>query len=443
MAMTRLRASHVLLLFIGLVASAVILAVLIPKLGHLGIATPPASSPAATTNAAPATPSHAALAPRSTVPHEAAAHHGWLTFGHVLTIVAASFILSTISFAGWLTYIVRRRLANRLSREYGLYEIKLSMHDEAREQDLVDMVESLLHTVREFPEQRGRDGQPFIALEAHFGPGSSGELEWVLCVRCERALVVSIDGIVSAAYPDVRLGYELLGPPQEIGGVLKEPGHVLRFRKSRSVVYPIVSEVQPGAARPLEAIAQAQAVLGVPSTVRFQMTPCALTVERYARERLRAHEDRLAIGDGGILGSLNRSELTAAAASQDHAWCWLEVQVACESRETANRIAAAVLARRGENRLQRRWMVAREDLYRRRFPTAYPPLLPSPSLRTLTSSYEIAHLIALPGREIEERSSSTPGAAADTRAARARDGRQRPAPGAASGSRPTGHRGAA
>jgi hypothetical protein len=397
----RVRPSHILLLLIGLLVSGVMLAVLIPKLGHLGIATPPASSPAATTSTATAGPSPTVLTPPSTARHGATAHHGSLTLGHVMLIVATSFALSVIAFAGWLTYIVRRRLANRLTREYGLYEIKLSMHDEAREQDLVDMVEALLHTVREFPEQRSRDGQPFVALEAHFGPGSTGELEWALCVRCERALVASIDGIVSAAYPDVRLGYELLGPPQEIGGVLKEPGHVLRFRKSRSVVYPIVSEVQPGAARPVEAIAQAQAVLGVPSTVRFQMTPCALPVERYARERLRAHEDRLAIGDGGILGSLNRSELTAAAASQDHAWCWLEVQVACESRETANRIAAAVLARRGENRLQRRWMVAREDLYRRRFPTAYPPLLPSPTLRTLTSSYEIAHLIALPGARLK------------------------------------------
>jgi hypothetical protein len=397
----RVRPSHVLLLLIGLIVSGVMLAVLIPKLGHLSIVRPPTASPAVTTSTATASPPPRALAPPSAVPHEPAAHHGWLTLGHLLLIIATSFTLSIISFAGWLSYIVRRRLANRLTREYGLYEIKLSMHDEAREQDLVDMVESLLHTVREFPEQRGRDGQPFIALEAHFGPGCTGELEWVLCVRCERALVASIDGIVSAAYPDVRLGYELLGPPQEIGGVLKEPGHVLRFRKSRSVVYPIVSEVQPGAARPLEAIAQAQAVLGVPSTVRFQMTPCALPVERYARERLRAHEDRLAIGDGGILGSLNRTELTAAAASQDHAWCWLEVQVACESREQANRIAAAVLARRGENRLQRRWMIVREDLYRRRFPTAYPPLLPSPTLRTLTSSYEIAHLIALPGARLK------------------------------------------
>jgi hypothetical protein len=46
-------------------------------------------------------------------------------------------------------------------------------------------------------------------------------------------------------------------------------------------------------------------------------------------------------------------------------------------------------------------MVVREDLYRRRFPTAYPPLLPSPTLRTLTSSYEIAHLIALPGARLK------------------------------------------
>jgi len=263
------------------------------------------------------------------------------------------------------------------------------------------MVEALLHAVREFPEDRAREGQPFVAFEAHYGPGSSRELEWVLCVRCERALAASIDGIIAAAYPDVRLGYKFIGPPQEIDGVLKVPGHILRFRKARSFVYPIISDVQPGAARPLEAIAQAQAATGVPSSVRFQMTPCALPVERYARERLRSHEGRLANSDGGNLASLNRTEMTAAAASQAHAWCWLEIQVAAPSRETANRIAAAVLARRAENRLQRRWMIAREDLYRERFPTAYPPLLPSPTLRTLASSSEVAHLIALPGARLK------------------------------------------
>ncbi len=383
-----------LMLIVGFFVSIAIFAIAMSKLSHLA----PASAP--TPGGAPAgTAGAAAASVRHTAAH--AHDHGLLAFGHVMLIFAISAALGAVAFARWAIRIVRERLENRLTREYGLYELRLSLHDEAREQDVVDMVEALLHAVREFPEDRARDGQPFIALEAHFGPGASGELEWVLCVRCERALVATIDGIVAGAYPDVRLGYEFSGPPREIGGVLPEPGHVLRFRKSRSFVYPIVSEVQPGAARPLEAVAQAQAAIGVPSTVRFQLTPCALTVERYARERLRAHEDRLAIGDGGVLGSLNRKEMTAAASGQDHAWCWLEVQVACKSRETANRIAAAVLARRGENRLQRRWMIAREDLYRRRFPTAYPPLLPSPTLRTLASSSEIAHLIAFPGARLK------------------------------------------
>jgi len=388
----RPRASHLLLLIVGFFVSIAIFAIAMSKLSHLAPASAPTpgGASAGTTSAATAAVRHAA----------AHAHdHGLLTFGHVLLVFALSAVLGAGVFARSAIRVVRERLENRLTREYGLYELRLSLHDEAREQDVVDMVEALLHAVREFPADRAREGQPFIAIEAHFGPGVAGELEWALCVRCERALAQTIDGILSSAYPDVRLGYEFTGPPREIGGVLPEPGHVLRFRKARSFIYPIVSEVQPHAARPLEAIAQAQAALGEPSTVRFQLTPCALAVERYARERLRGHEDRLAIGDGGVLGSLNRSEMTAAAGSQDHAWCWLEVQVACRSRETANRIAAAVLARRGENRLQCRWMIARGDLYRRRFPTAYPPLLPS--LRTLASSSEIAHLIALPGARLK------------------------------------------
>src|ERR1035437_9683495 len=104
------------------------------------------------------------------VTHERSAHHARLTFAHVLLIIAVSFILSVISLAGWLIYIARRRLENRLTREYGLYEIKLSMHDQTRERDLVAMVEAALNAVRAFPEDRGRDGQPFLAFEAHFGP---------------------------------------------------------------------------------------------------------------------------------------------------------------------------------------------------------------------------------------------------------------------------------
>ena len=384
---TKPRASHLLLLVLaGLIVSAVILAVLLPKLGHLAVG-PPKPSPAGVP-----------LAHRAT---HRAAHHSWLTFGHVLLILAVSTMLSAVSLAGWVVAVARRRLAMRQSREYGLYEVKLSMHDQARPQDVTDMVEGLLNAVREFPEQRSRDGQPFIAFEAHYGAGPTGEMEWVLCVRCERALVETVDGIVSSAYPDVRVGFEFIGPPQEIGGSIPVPGHVLRFRKQRSFVYPLADEAEQIASSALEAVAQVQASAGVPSTVRFQMIPCALPIERYARERLRHHEEHLLPVDGGPIGTLNRTEMAAAAGTQDHAWCWLELQIAADTRETCNRIASVLLARRARNRLQRRWMIFREDRYRERFPSAYPPLLPSLALRSLTSSTELASLLALPGARLK------------------------------------------
>jgi hypothetical protein len=93
--------------------------------------------------------------------------------------------------------------------------------------------------------------------------------------------------------------------------------------------------------------------------------------------------------------------MQAATRSQSHTWCWIEVQVAAPNREIANRIAAVVQARRGENRLQRRWMIWREDLYRGRFPSAYPPLLPGLALRTLASASEVAQLVALPAGRLK------------------------------------------
>lgn len=374
-----------LLLVVGLLGSVITFVLLLPKLAHL--APPPATSARGI----------------SAVHHDPHHHHGWFTLGNIGLIFLVSAALSAFAFAWWAVQVVRRRLERRLTREYALYEVRLSMHDQARGQDVTDMTEALLNAVREFPEDRARDGQPFLAFEAHYAPGQTGEMEWLLCLRCEPDLVQTLDGIISSAYPDVRVGYEFTGPPTPIDGKLPVPGHVLRFRKARSFLYPSIGEIQDGAAaRPLEAIAQTQAAVGLPSTVRFQLTPCALPVERYARERLRHHEDHLRAGDGGTaLGVLNRSEMTAASDAQGHGWCWLEVQVAAESRETANRIAAAMQGRRGANRLQRRWMILREDLYRRRFPTAYPPLLPGVTLRTLACTGEVAQLIALPGARMK------------------------------------------
>jgi hypothetical protein len=80
---------------------------------------------------------------------------------------------------------------------------------------------------------------------------------------------------------------------------------------------------------------------------------------------------------------------------------YLEVQVGSSDRETCNRIAASLVARRGENHLHRRYMVLRQRLYRRRFPSAYPPLLPPASMRNLVSGPELAHLLELPSARMK------------------------------------------
>jgi hypothetical protein len=322
---------------------------------------------------------------------------GWTLFGGIAAITTAG-------------VLVRRRLARRQLRDYRLYEIHLSMHDQAKPQDLEALAEGIANTIREFPGDRARNGQPFIAVELHFGPGPAGDLEWTLAVRCESEMAPAIDGLLSAVYPDVRLGHGHGGAPEPLVGRLPVPGHVLRYRKARSFVYALNSEPDGRQRSPqIESIAAAQVALGRPSSVRIQLTPTPSSIEDFARACFRRHENALARSESwgapeaGLRGSLNQQEMTEAKRTQNRSMFWMEIQVAAATREDANRVGAALQAVRADNRLHRRWMVSRRriELYRRRFPSAYPPLWPSPSLRTLASSAEVAHLLELPSARMK------------------------------------------
>ena len=308
--------------------------------------------------------------------------------------------------AGLAIFLARRRLKHRKARDYCLYEIKLSMHDQAKGQDLEDMVEAIGNTIRNFPEYRIRDGQPFIAFEMHYGPADHG-MEWTLAVRCKSDVIAAIDGAIAAAYPDVRVGRSHADEPLPLNGSLPVPGHVLRYRKSRPFVYALTTTGDEEASAPIEAIAQAQVALGTPSSVRIQLTPAPASIETYARWRFKRHEDKLVrseswgVTEAGLRGSLNQQEMREAKRTQNKSMFWLELQVAAATREDANRVGAAVQARRGDNVLHRRWMVMREERYRARFPTADPPLWPTPSMRCLVSSAEIAHLLELPSARMK------------------------------------------
>jgi hypothetical protein len=325
--------------------------------------------------------------------------------GLKLALVVALEIAGGVLLTGvLLAALVTRRVRGRSRREYALYELHLSTHDEAKPQDLEDMVESIAHVIHAFPADRIRNGQPFVALELICGDGHDG-MEWSINLRCEPSAVRALDAAISAAYPDVRLGRRHAEAPLPRPGALRVPGHVMRFRKQRSFVYPLLAADERLASPPLEQIARAQVGLEEPSVVRFQLTPTPSFFEELARRLYKRHENKLVrqerwgLPEGGLLSTLNRAEMGNAQQTQNRSLFWLEVIVAADTAQACKTVAAAVQSRRGENRLHRRWMIARQNLYRRRFPEALGPLLPS--FRCLVSAAEVAQLLALPSARMK------------------------------------------
>ena len=179
----------------------------------------------------------------------------------------------------------------------------------------------------------------------------------------------------------------------------------MRFRKERSFVYSLIADSEEQASSPLEQIARAQVAPGAPSIVRFQLTPTPSFFEELARRLYRRHEhklvrqEHLGLPGGRPVSTFNRAEMRAAERTQNRSLFWLETVIAADSREVCKTVAAAVQSRRGENRLHRRWMIIRQRLYRRRFPRALGPLVPS--FRTLVSAAEVAHLLELPSARMK------------------------------------------
>ena len=323
-------------------------------------------------------------------------HLGWVK---LVLVVALEIAAGLLLLGALLLALVVRRLRLRSRREYALYELHLSMHDQAKQQDLEDMVEAIANIVRAFPAERARSGQPYVALELICGEGQQG-IEWSINVRCQPSAAEALDAAISAAYPDVRLGRRHADAPLPRAGSLRVPGSVMRFRKERSFVYPLLAAGEELASPPLEQIARAQVALGAPSIVRFQLTPTPSFFEEYARRLYKRHENKLVrqerwgLPEGGLWSTLNRAEMSNAQRTQNRSLFWVEVIVAADTMPSCKTVAAAVQSRRGENRLHRRWMIVRQNLYRRRFPHALGPLLPS--TRNLLSAAEVAHLLALP-----------------------------------------------
>lgn len=344
--------------------------------------------------------------------------------GQLLEVIALALLGGTaaglVGAGGLVAYVTRRRIRARVARVYERYEIRLSAHDETKPEDLEETVEALIGVVRETLDRRWKDGQPFFAVELHYGPVGDG-MEWTVCLVCEPRVVKQLDGVLIAAYPDVRVGYEFVADPQPIGGILREPRFIERFRKKRMFVYALGrSESTSGNGRPagaplMELLAQAQVSAGAPSTIRMTFTPTVHAVERLASgllvamENRSARQERMGLADAGLRSEQRRAELRGAQRTQHRSLCWFELAVASDDEAACKAVGSALQTLRGENRLHRRTTDLTPKRTRRRFAACQPPLLPlvwfnwlAPptsivlGLRTLVSSSEIARLVELP-----------------------------------------------
>ena len=284
--------------------------------------------------------------------------------------------------------LVARRVRRRGRREYALYELHLSTHDQAKGQDLEDMVESIANIVRAWPAERIRNGQPYVALE-------------LICGVAPAQRRAARDGVVDQHPLRAEIGerarrrdqrrlprrparpHPRRAAPARAPACCASPGYVMRFRKERSFVYSLIADGEEQASAPLEQIARAQVAVAAPTVVRFQLTPTPSRFEALARRLYRRHENKLVrqerwgLPEGGLTSTFNRAEMRAAERTQNRSLFWLETVVAADTPEACKTVAAAVQSRRGENRLHRRWMIVRQGLYRRRFPRALGPLIPS------------------------------------------------------------------
>ena len=81
--------------------------------------------------------------------------------GALAVLVAGLEIAAGLLLLGLLLVVLAlRRLRRRSRREYALYELHLSTHDQAKGQDLEDMVESIANIVRAWPADRCATGSP-------------------------------------------------------------------------------------------------------------------------------------------------------------------------------------------------------------------------------------------------------------------------------------------
>ena len=272
------------------------------------------------------------------------------------------------------------------------------------------MVESIANIVRAWPAERIRDGQPYLALELICGarpprrPARDGVVDQHPLRAADRGRAGRRDQRRLPRRP-ARPRPRRAAPPAagraaraRVRDAVSQGAQLrlLADRRRRASTRPRRSSRSPAP----------RSRSGAPSIVRFQLTPTPSFFEELARRLYRRHEQQ-ARAPGALGTARGRADARRSTAPRCAPPSAPRTAACSGSRPSspptaprrARRVAAAVQSRRGENRLHRRWMIVRQRLYRRRFPRALGPLIPS--IAVLVSAAEVAHLLELPSARMK------------------------------------------
>lgn len=344
-------------------------------------------------------PSHGHLM-RTRSRRAATASHALLNAG-----IAAGIVLGLLAALAWASSVSRLRA--RLAREYRAWPIHLTGHDQTLGEDLVAAVGSMGDTVAKWPRDRFWRGQPAFGFLIAYDPSKGGRV-WLALV-CETRHVAALDGALQQAYPNVRVGFELVPDHRPLEVSICPPA-LIRLKKAREPFHPVIGldgrgpDVSPVS----EGVADMLHALGRPAAVWFCIAPADsrsgyLRSSHRRAERLRRSRQR-SLGTNNVREpepSVDREEASQSAQIIEGATFHVDVEIVGPDYETCRALHAKLRNLPGaRNELVRRPMALRRGLYRKRFETFTPPLVMRGRGKLMTAG-ELAGLLELPSARLK------------------------------------------
>ncbi|MCL2419500.1 MAG: hypothetical protein FWD04_09420 [Conexibacteraceae bacterium] len=302
--------------------------------------------------------------------------------------------------------VARHQYARRF-RVYHPYRINLTANDQTELQSMVQAVGAMGQAVAALPTRLWWSGQPAFGLLVGYDPREGGEV--TLALVCQAEHVSALDGALLKAYPNVRVGFDFEPVYQPMQLRLGVPPALIRLRKRREAFHPIVdiAEELEGIETVLEGLADAMVAQRThPAAVWFCIVPSDsgagyLRARHRQTERWRRERERTAGGRPAPEASVDREEARQSAQIDERSAFYVDIQIAAHDLQTCKMLSGTLQNLPGAmNTLERRPMLLRRWLYRRRFPTFTPPLMMRGQEKLLSGS-ELAYLMQLPSARLQ------------------------------------------